>query len=283
MAQGLVELNRVAQDGMRVRASAGASSFRRKPTLEECHRQAQEQVERLQRESREEDGGAGSRREQAARERAVRERQERVEEALRQMPALEAKKKPEDRGKARVSTTDPDARVMKMGDGGYRPAFNVQFATDTATQVIAGVEVTNAGSDQGQMSLMVEQIQEHHGHLPQEVLVDGGFAKQEDIEKVERLGVTVYAPVQKPKDVTRDPHQPREGDSEIIGEWRKRMGTAAAQEIYKERASTAECVNAQCRNRGLHQFMVRGLGKVRSVALLYALAHNCMRWAALTS
>lgn len=280
MSQGLVDLKRVAQDGMRVRASAGAASFRREPTLNNCLEEAKAQVEQLRREL-EQDPAATNRREKAARERAVGERKERVEEALRQMPEMQAKKKPQERSEARVSTTDADARVMKMGDGGFRPAFNVEFATDTATQVVVGVEVTNTGSDQGQMSPMVEQIEERYQRCPQEVLVDGGFAKKEDIEKVTAMGATVYAPVQRPKAQDRDPHVPCAGDSETIAAWRQRMGTQEAKEIYKQRASTAECVNAHCRNRGLYQFLVRGLRKVRSVALWYALAHNCLRLAAL--
>jgi hypothetical protein len=55
------------------------------------------------------------------------------------------------------------------------------------------------------------------------------------------------------------------------------MGTQAAKEIYKERAATAECVNAQARNRGLHQFTVRGLKKVKAIATWFAIAHNMAR------
>ncbi len=100
------------------------------------------------------------------------------------MPEAEAKKKKDAKAKARVSTTDPEATVMKMGDGGFRPAFNVQFATDTKTQVITGVEVTNSGSDQGEMLPMVEQLQERYDKVPDEYLVDGGYAKKEDIEQL---------------------------------------------------------------------------------------------------
>jgi len=279
-SSGLVELKRVAQDGMRVRASAGAASFRRERTLKECLAEAEEQVQRL-REELEEDPGASRRRAEAARERAAAERKARVEEALRQLPEVRAKKKPKEKGEARVSTTDPDARVMKMGDGGFRPAYNVEFATDTQTQVIVGVGVTNRGSDQGQMAPMVEQIEERHGRVPGEILVDGGFAKKEDIEVVTGKGCTVYAPVQQPKEKDRDPHVPLPEDSEAVAAWRIRMGTAEAKEIYKRRAATAECVNAIARNRGLRQFLVRGLRKVQAVALWYALAHNVMRMVAL--
>jgi len=281
MSAGVVDLQRVAQDGMRVRASAGAASFRRGETLRECLKDAEEQVEALRKEL-EDDPAATSRRLKAARERAAEDRRKRVQEALAQLPGAEAKKDAKSKEKARVSTTDPDARVMKMGDGGFRPAYNVQFATDTATQVIVGVDVDNEGTDQGHMPPMIEQIQERYDQVPQEVLVDGGFTKLDDIEAVTvKREVTVYAPVSKPKDAARDPHQPLPGDSPVIAAWRQRMGTDEAKEIYKERAATAECVNAAARNRGLRQFLVRGRRKVRAVALWYALAHNLMRTLAL--
>jgi transposase len=287
LEQELVEMDRVAQDGMRVRASAGAASFRRKPTLEECLAEAESQVEALKNEL-ESDPAAASRREQSARKRAAEERRDRVQAALERMPEAEAKKKKDEKETARVSTTDPEATVMKMGDGGFRPAFNVQFATDTKTQVITGVDVTNCGSDQGEMLPMVEQLDERYDKVPDEYLVDGGFAKKEDIERLDpdpdddtSTGTTVYAPVQKPKKSTRDPHQPREGDSAKIAAWRKRMGTDEAKQIYKERAATAECVNAIARNRGLRQFNVRGLLKAKAVILWYVIAHNLMRAAAL--
>lgn len=280
MNEGLVELERVAQDGVRVRASAGAASFRRKETLERCLEQAEEQVAALRREL-EDDPGATRRRQRAAQERAAQDRVERVKAALEQLPSVEAKKKESEREKARVSTTDPEARVMKMGDGGFRPAYNVQFATDTGSQVIVGVAVTNEGSDLGQMVPMVEQIVERCGETPDDYLVDGGFAKREAIEAVAGRGVTVYAPVSKPKDKERDPFAPLPTDSKPVAEWRARMGTEDAQAIYKERAATAECVNAIARQRGLILLRVRGKKRVLAAVLWFALAHNMMRTFAL--
>ena len=265
MAEGLVELERVAQDGVRVRASAGAASFRRRTTLEACLAEAEAQVQALRAEL-DADPGATT----------ARQRQARVAQALAHLPALEAKKKPAERPKARASTTDPEARVMKMADGGFRPAYNLQFATDTGVQVIVGVEATNAGTDHGQLAPMVAQVEERHQQTPAAMLVDGGFVTKEDIEAVSER-TTVYAPVQKPKDPTRDPHAPLPTDTPALAAWRERMGTPEAQAIYKERAATAECVNAQARNRGLRQLCVRGLAKVRVIALWYALAHNLMR------
>lgn len=278
MEQDLVDLNRVAQDGMRVRASAGAASFRRRPTLEQCLQEAQEQVQRLRAEL-EADPAQANRQQYQAQERAAREREERVRQALERMPELEAKKKAQEKDKARASTTDPEATVMKMADGGFRPAYNVQFSTDTASQIIVGVDVCTSGSDLGQMAPMVVQIKERHGRAPKEVLVDGGFVKHEDIDIVSapEVGSIVYAPVVQPKDPSNDRYAPHPKDSPAVAAWRQRMQTAEAQAIYRDRAATAECVNALARNRGLRQFLVRGLAKVKASALWYALAHNVLR------
>jgi transposase len=283
MNEGLVTIDRVAQDGMKVRASAGAASFRRGTTLAQCLSQAQQQVEALKHEL-DADPTAANRRQQTARKRAAEERVQRLQKALEQLPLVEAQKKGQEaKENARVSTTDPEARVMKMADGGYRPAYNVQLATDTATQIITGVDVTNSGGDQGKMAPMVEQHVERYAEPPKEMLVDGGFAKKADITAVSppQGGTTVYAPVQKSKKEELDPHTPRDDDSPAVAEWRTRMATDEAKEIYKERAATAECVNAIARNRHLYQVRVRGGAKVRAVVLWYVLAHNLIRAAAL--
>lgn len=280
MAEGLVTLDRVAQDGMKVRASAGAASFRRQPTLEQALREAEEQIAQLKREL-ETDPAASKTRQQAARQRAAEERAARIRAALEQLPKIAEGKKPKDREKARASTTDADARVMKMGDGGFRPAYNVQLATTVDSQIITGVEVTSSGGDQGHLAPMMEQHQTRYAEVPDKALVDGGFVKKEDIEAVEQAGTTVYAPVQKSKDPDRDPHTPRDDDSPEVAAWRQRMATDEAKLIYRERAATAECVNALARNRGLQRFVVRGLRKVKAIALMYALVHNVMRGVAL--
>jgi transposase len=274
--QDLVDLNRVATDGLRVRASAGAASFRRKQTLEEHLHEARAQVARLK-EELDDDPAAPSRRSAAARERAARERQERVQQALARLPELEARKKADAKDKARASTTDPEATVMKMADGGYRPAYNVEYAAATAGQVIVAVSVITAGSDMGQITPMLDQVERRFEARPQEALADGGFAKHEDIEQAQRKGTTVYAPVPEPKDPNRDPHQPLPGDSKEVAAWRERMKTGEAKRIYNERASTIECCNAQARNRGLIRLLVRGREKVKALALWYAIAHNVRR------
>lgn len=276
-----VKLKRVAQDGMRVRASAGASSFRRQGRLEASLEEAREQVERLKGQL-DRDPGSASRKRQAARERAVRERGERVAKALERLPELaKLKEKQGKKGEeARASTTDAEATVMKMGDGGFRPAYNAQYATDTQSQVIVGVEVVTVGSDMGQLEPMVDQVEQRCEQSPEQWLVDGGYPAHEQLANVADR-TEVYAPVPKPKDETVDPHAPKAGDSEAVKAWRQRMGTPSAKAIYKQRASTAECVNALARQRGLVQLRVRSKAKVRCVLLLHALAHNLMRMSVL--
>lgn len=284
MADGLVTMDRVAQDGVRVRASAGAASFRRRDTLVAALADAEAQVSALRAEL-DDDPAATSRRVAAARERAARERAERVGEALRQLPAVEAARK-RNGGRAedaRASTTDPEARVMKMADGGFRPAFNVQFATDTASDVIVGLDVGDAGSDHGRLTPMLDQLTARHGRAPAEMLVDGGYVRLAEIEALAHghCGTALYAPPTTPRDPTRDPHAPLPDDPPAVAAWRVRMGTQEAKDIYRERASTAELVNAQARNRGLRLLPVRGIPKVRAVVLWFALAHNLVRTVAL--
>jgi transposase len=279
LKQDLVDLSRVAQDGSRVRASAGAASFRREQTLQALMQEARAHLEAVTHDAAD---PALSARRAAARQRGAQQRLERLEAALQQIPEVTATKQRSGAKDAtvRVSTTDPDARVMKMGDGGFRPAFNVQFATTAdAARAIVGVEVTNRGSDAGQSTPMLEQIEQRTGVRPAELLVDGGYAQHEAIDQATQQQVTLYAPVPKPrKDDTRDPHAPREDDSAAVAAWRQRMGTAEAKAIYKQRAATAETVNADAKaHRGLDRMPVRGLDKTLGTASLFALTYNILR------
>src|SRR5262245_37205681 len=197
--QDLVDLNRVAIDGMRVRACAGAASFRRRQTLEEHLQEARDQVARLK-EEMDDDPAAGSRQQAAAKERAARERQERLEEALKRLPELEAKKKPDERHKARASTTDPEASVMKMADGGYRPAMNVQYTAAVGSGVILAVSVITTGSDMGQITPALDQIEARFGERPKEALADGGFASHRDLERAHAERPTACVRVLDPKE-----------------------------------------------------------------------------------
>lgn len=294
LAAEAVSLNQVAQDGMRVRASAGAASFRRQDGLERCLAEAREQVERLGKEREHPDPGM-TKRQQAAQARAAREREERVAQALAYLPQAQAAKERQRRTRAtgerervtepRVSSTDPEARVMKMADGGFRPAYNVELATvkaeGKAYGIIVGVAVTSEGTDARQSVPMEEQVQRRTGEHPVAYLMDGGFAARAAITTLEQRGITVYAPVRLPRNKPEaERYQPGQGDSPEVVQWRERMATGEAKEIYKVRGALAEWANAQVRALGVSQFTVRGLAKVTTVTLLVAVSHNLLRWLA---
>ncbi len=277
---GLISLERVACDGMRVRASAGAASFRRKERLEEHLALAKAHVEAV---ARLVDDPAGRAQQRAAQERAAADRLARVQAALTAWPAAQRAKETrtakKERGKqARVSTTDVEARVMKMPDGGFRPAYNVQLATDVDSRFIVGARLVNVGSDSNQLKPSLDDVVARIGATPGAFLVDGGFVKLKAIDEAQARGVTVYAPVLNPRNQAHDKHARKKWrDTDQTAEWRARMATDDAKEIYKQRAATAETVNADLRcHRGLDRFLVRGTVKALSVTLWAVLTYNLL-------
>ncbi len=282
LSEGLVEMNRVAQDGMKVRASAGGSSFRRRARLKELHRLAREQIEVLRKEL-EDDSGAASKRERSAKKRSAEERERRIARAIEELTKAEQEQRSKDTKRSkekekRSSTTDPQSRVMKMADGGFRPAYNVHLVTSAKSNVIVAVEVNNQGTDQTSMVGLAQQVEDRYGVRPGEWLADGGCTSLRNIEEMNARGCKVYAPIRQTKRRNATPSKKKV--TAPVAEWRERMETDEAKAIYKLRGQTAEWVNAQFRGQGLWQFLVRGAEKVRSVALLHAITNNMRRsWA----
>jgi len=294
--QEVVPVSRVSQDGVRVRVSAGASSFRREERLQKLLEEAEQHVEELRRQVDSPAYVALSARQKAARQRAAKERQQRLEQALAQLPELQQKQaeaeKRAGRGEygqkirerqPRVSTTDAAARRMKMPNGGFHPACNVQLATDTASRAIVGVEVSNQGSDSAGLSEpMRQQVEERTGHKVEQHLLDGGYLRTDDLEQAHEQGVELFVPpkpARNPQNRGRE-LEPKPRDRAAVRAWKQRMASAEGKEIYKQRAATSETVNADLRSyRGLTQITVRGLQKARCVALWCALAYNVMHFA----
>jgi transposase len=277
--QGLVEMNRVAQDGMKVRASAGASSFRTRQRLKELEKVVREQVEGLAKEIGS-DAGAGARREQKGRKREAERREKRIARALEEMNEAEERKRSNNGKKkteARVSTTDPSARVMKMADGGFRPAYNVHLTTAAGARVVVAVAVNNEATDLHAMVPLAEQIEERFHTRPTEWLADGGCSSLGNINEMSERGCKVFSPLRPRRNAAHPLHEPRPTDTEPIREWRQRMSSDSGKQIYKERGSTAEWVNAQFRQCGLRQFLVRGADKVLAVVLMHAITLNMNR------
>lgn len=273
LERGLASLVLVAQDGTRVRASASAPSFRRRDSLEDCREQAELHLRAVLAAADDADDARGQR----VREAKARDFAARVDAAIDAIGELIEKgqggKKP------RASTTDPEARVMKMADGGFRPGYNVQLATAGSPlggpRTIVGVQVTNKGSDYASVVPMLEQIRERTGDLPTTLLADGGHSDHGTIEAAAALGVRALMPSR------RDTASPNHKESAVVTAWREQMTQPDAKALLRARASLCELPNAHAKTRfAMASVLVRGLEKVTCIALLVALTSNLVAHAA---
>jgi transposase len=184
-AEGLVSLERVMHDGSKVRAMAGADSFRREGTLRAHLEAARQQVEAMGDPRADE-----SARQRAARQRAARERQERLEQALEELAKIrQTKSDPKEQASARVSLSDPTSRVMKEGRGGYGPNYNVQISTDAKNKIIVSAGVSQNSSDSGELMPAVERIEQNLGKTPEQLVSDGGFTNRQNIIESAAKGI----------------------------------------------------------------------------------------------
>jgi transposase len=288
----LVRVSRISQDGVRIRVSAGSNSFRREERLELLLTQAREHVLELRKQLESPaQSAAVTARQRAARTRAAASRQQRLEQAIAQLPELKKKQaeaaQRAGKGKCgdqirarqpRVSTTDAATRVMKMANGGYSPAANVQLAADTESRAILGVSISNESSDSAGLSEpMREQVEQRTAGKVKQHLVDGGYLRMDDIVEAHDHGVELFVPPKPARNPENrgDELKPKPGDSEAIRAWKQRMDSEQGKKTYHQRAATSETVNAELRTyRGLTPLTVRGLDKIKCVALWCALAYN---------
>ncbi len=343
---GLITLERVMQDGTKIRAKAAADSFRRQERVEKALNEAKEQVAALQAQSEEET----SRRMAKARQRAARERQERLEQALKEFEQQE--KQDKDKEQRRVSTSDPQARVMKQPGSGYAPSYNVQIDTDAKNGVVVAVGVVQAGNDFEQLAPGIDRVLQNQGETPKEVVTDGGYVSKETIVAMKEREIEYIAPCVDEVGKGQSSYDNRgvsaeyqssqfiydaqsnsyrcpqgkilkyEGKEERhlqlsyryraqrsdcqgcpmksqccpgnrvtgrsvhrseelaeVAEFRQKMETQRAREIYKTRAQVAETPNLWIKAKfGLRQFSVRGLAKVGMEALWACLTYNIRVW-----
>jgi len=190
-AEGLVTMERVTQDGTKIKANASGKSFRREKTLSEHLKLAQEQVEAVN-ELQETD--EGNQRQKRAVERSARERKEKLEKAFSELEELrKIKKTNKEKENARVSTTDPESRVMKQGNGGFSPSYNVQISTDSANGFIVGVAVTQSGNDAQELIPAIDRMEENFGKKPQQMIVDSGYTTKANILEADAKGIDLIA------------------------------------------------------------------------------------------
>ena len=285
IAAGSVDVRTLAVDGMKLQSLASGRSFRSGERLAELHRAAVETVRKLRAEV-EEDPGAAERRVTARRLAAAQDRERRLEEARQAHTEIERrraeqgqkqrrKKERTDHKPARASTSDPQARVMKMGDGSYRPAYNVQIKTTVDGAHIVGVAVTDCGTDHGLLTPALDEVGRRYDVKPERLLADGGFYSKIDIEMLHERGVELFCPL--PINTRSDPATPKRGDGVGTIAWRQRMASEQAQAIYRRRFAT-ERPHAHMRNHGLRRLLVRGIDKVKAVVLWHVHAFNFLQF-----
>jgi transposase len=342
-AEGLTDLKRVMQDGTKIRAQASGNSFRREDTLREHLKLAQEQIEAMGSADSEE----LSQRVIKARHRAAREKKQRLEQALEELQKFEQDRVESEKA-PRVSESDPEARVMKQPDGGFAPSYNVQVCTEASNKIIVAVESTQAGTDYDELVHGIDAVHANTGQTPEQMVVDGGYIKNANIEEAAERRVDLIGPVAESNPVAslkkrgvspdfypdkfgydgqsntftcpagktltfqrssrhegRIEHQYRattadcencsfrdqccpkasprmvirREDSQAVKDFRAKMQTEQAKQIYRARAEVAETPNAWIKAKfGLRQFRLRGLRKVSSEAVWACLTYNIRQW-----
>lgn len=280
--EGLIDVNTVAQDGMRIRASAAGDSFRREAKLQEHLADAKKHVATLNEEIAMNPQKLSARRKQAQL-RAATEKQTRLEQALENVRVIakgrEARKKGDGQN-ARASSTDPESRRMKMSDGGTRPAYNGQFVTDVPSGIIVAVDASNACNDSHQLVPMMKETERNLGRKPKAVLADGGYNTKSNVFWAANSEITIYTPVKDLKKQIaegKDPYAPHKGDTPAMIAHRTRMKLEESQTLYRLRGESAEWTNARARKCGLYMLNVRGKEKVRATLVLVVLVINLIR------
>lgn len=289
LAEGVVQPEEIALDGTKVRASAGKGSFRGADKLAALESAARARVEQLKTEAQS-DSATSEKRRQAAQRRGAKDIARRAAAARRTLEKLRAEKAARakrheaaeaKKGEARVSLTDPEARMMRFPDGAVRAGYNIQLAVAPGSGLILAAQTTDRRNDAGLAGGMLEQIKKRLGRAPQRLLVDTHYATKKDIVDLAEQQITVYTPLP-PDQPDASPQSQRKRawqrrrEPAAIKAWRERMADAASKAVYQRR-SWIETVNAILKGRGLGLMRVRSMAKVACVVLIQVLAHNLWR------
>lgn len=279
-----------AQDGTRVKANAGFNSFRRENSLKDLESQMSEHIDLLRKEEKTAPNAYEKRKVSEKTMRAI-EKKEKIKEALKNLEQYRCEKiengtrnnnKPTQKelDDVRASTTDPEVRKMKMGDSGYRLAYNIQFATGLDSRVIYGVDVVNT-LDPGTAPRLMAQVKERLQSLKMSEIkrwiADAAYSAKNDLITIANLfpNCLFFAPPKPHKQI--DPKKYLKNDHEAVIIWRNLIGSNQITELYKKRCSTAEFSNMHVKNQALTEFSVRGLVKVKGMAFLHAISMNISR------
>jgi transposase len=298
MAEGLIRLDEVITDGTKVRAAASRSSMRRVQRLTELETKARERVAELRREL-EADPAASERRLLKRRLSGAEDRARRVAAALAKRAGAVQEGDRDESGPAqgnegndeppgtkqkeeRISTTDPDAQLMRMADGAVRAAYNVQVAS--ACGFVVAIEPTERRNDRGLAPAIVKQVEQRCGKPPWRLLADVGAMTATDITgfAATHPAIEVFSPPPARKESSKPESKARyernrAAEPQCLKDWRERMDSEDGKAVYKRRSNT-EHVHGRMKNRGFGRMVLRGLRKVNIACLLHAIAHNLI-WA----
>jgi transposase len=191
-SQDLIPLTTVMHDGTRIEANASSSSFRRQPTIQEHLRVAEEHVKRME--------AAGESetltQTEGAKLRRARQKTEKLRLAAAELEKVRAVKSGDkEKQEARVSTTDPESRIMKHSNGGFEPSYNAQISTDAANKIIVGVEISQSGNDVGELVRGVCTLEQNTGKLPAQIVVDGGYVSAANISAMQDKNIDMFGPI----------------------------------------------------------------------------------------
>lgn len=197
--EGLIDLERVMNDGTKIKTWASKGTFRGEKRVKEHLEIARRHIAEVEASSDEDT----NRRAVKARGRAAREKQQRLESAEAEFKKIRASQS-EGRTKKeggtkkeeiRVSETEPEARIMKHRDGGFAPSYNAQISTDRLCGVIVGVGLSQSPTDYEELLGSVDRVEQNTGKLPVQVVADGGYTSGNNIHWMRERGVDFIAPV----------------------------------------------------------------------------------------
>ena len=303
LESGARKLGRVSLDGTKVKANASKHKAMSYGRMKDKPQQLREEVKRILAEAEAadeaEDRQYGDKRgdelpeelqRRETRLAKLKQAKKVLEQRARDKAAAEGKSaeavkraKPEE--KDQYNFTDPESRIMKGGDG-FVQAYNAQAAVEPEMGLIVGQLVTQAANDKEQLKPMVEAIEAQSGQRPEAILADSGYCSEENLRYLESAGqperkIEGYIATGKQKHGEyRQPCRrgPLPKGATRVDRMMRKLQTKAGRAVYAARKCVVEPVFGQIKQaRGIRQFLLRGIRKIRGEWALVCLTHNILR------
>jgi transposase len=298
---GLVKLGTIAVDGTKLKANASRHKAMSYDHMRKAEAELKAQIEALLKRAQQADEAEKNEPEldvpaeiarREARLAAIGQACQRLERRQREAE-LERGRDPDDKprggrykrefgvpeDKAQDNFTDPDSRIMKRSGGGFDAGYNAQTAVDDAAHIIVAAELTNCGSDAGELPTMLQAVKDNLGSLPKQALADTGYKSEAVFEALAASGCDLVVSLgregkqQLHFDPERSPH---------TAAMAAKLQTDEGKAAYRRRKWIAEPPNGWIKSvLGFRQFSLRGLHRVSAEWKLVCLALNLRRMAAM--